>query len=97
MVLTTSSFPISNFYFKILPMYILEKIWGTGTSLDTVQMGTRGIAVFIIALLLIRVSGRRSFGIRSPLDNIIVILLGAILSRAVVGASPLYLWSLPAW
>ncbi|AYZ35361.1 DUF421 domain-containing protein [Chryseobacterium indologenes] len=88
MVLTTSSFPISNFYFKILPMYILEKIWGTGTSLDTVQMGTRGIAVFIIALLLIRVSGRRSFGIRSPLDNIIVILLGAILSRAVVGASP---------
>jgi len=67
---------------------IWDKIWGSGTSLNCLQMSCRGIAVFFIALILIRLSGRRSFGIGTPLDNIIVILLGALLSRAVVGASP---------
>jgi len=50
-------------------------------------MCCRGIAVFFIALALIRISGRRSFGVRTPLDNIIAILLGATLSRGIVGAS----------
>jgi len=76
-------FHINN---KIMDWFI--KLWGEGKDLDTIQMCSRGIATFIIALVLIRISGRRSFGIRTPLDNIIVILLGAVMSRAVVGASP---------
>jgi len=69
-------------------MEIFNEIFGDGKDLNALQMSSRGIAVFFIALLLIRLSGRRSFGVRTPLDNIIVILLGAVLSRAVVGASP---------
>lgn len=68
-------------------MDIIIKIFGEGKDLDTLQMTCRGIVVFFIALILIRISGRRSFGVRSPLDNIVLILLGAVLSRAVVGAS----------
>jgi uncharacterized membrane protein YcaP (DUF421 family) len=69
-------------------MNLLIEIFGQGKNLSTMQMSCRGIAVFMLALVLIRVSGRRSFGIRTPLDNIILILLGATLSRGIVGASP---------
>ena len=70
-------------------MDILGEIFGQGKDLTALQMGTRSILLFIIAFILIRVAGRRSFGMRTPLDNIITILLGAVLSRAVVGASAL--------
>lgn len=68
-------------------MDLIIQIFGEGKDLTVLQMSCRGIVVFFIALLLIRVSGRRSFGVRTALDNIISISLGAILSRAVVGAS----------
>ncbi|PTR00081.1 uncharacterized protein DUF421 [Mucilaginibacter yixingensis] len=69
-------------------MESLLKIFGEGEHLDAVQMSCRGVVMFLIMLVLIRISGRRSFGMRTALDNIIAVSLGAIMSRAVVGASP---------
>lgn len=66
----------------------LIMLFGQGTDLTTLQISLRTVVVFMVCLVLIRIAGRRSFGMRMAFDNVLLILLGAILSRAVVGASP---------
>jgi uncharacterized membrane protein YcaP (DUF421 family) len=67
---------------------MLTEYLGSGAHLSISQMMLRGVVVFAFTLLMIRISGRRSLGQHSPFDACITVLLGAILSRAVVGASP---------
>ena len=65
-------------------------LFGSGADLNALQMVDRGIAVFVLTLAMIRLSGRRSFGQRRPFDACVTVLLGSVLSRAVVGASPFW-------
>lgn len=67
---------------------LFDTLFGSGDELDALQMSLRAAAVFLLALTMIRVSGRRSFGQHRPFDACATVLLGAVLSRAVVGASP---------
>lgn len=66
----------------------MYKLFGEGKELNALQMGDRAFVMFFITLILIRITGMRAFGTKSAFDNIIVIMLGALLSRAVVGVSP---------
>ena len=63
-------------------------LFGSGPDLSPFQMGFRGFVMFFITLVLIRIGGMRIFGKNSAFDNIIIIMLGAVLARGVVGASP---------
>ncbi len=69
-------------------MHWLATLLGEGKDLNLLQMSLRAFIVFIAALVMLRVTGQRTFGNRSALDNVVMIILGAILSRAVTGSSP---------
>ncbi|KAA2238409.1 DUF421 domain-containing protein [Chitinophaga agrisoli] len=70
-------------------MVSLLNLLGQGEHLTPLQMSVRAALIFFVALVLIRLGGLRLFGKKTALDSIVVIMLGAILARAVVGASPL--------
>ena len=69
-------------------MQHLHDFFGHTTDLTILQMSVRAIVVFFFALILVRLLGMRAFGIKSAFDTCIIIILGAILGRGVVGASP---------
>ena len=71
-------------------MGIIIELFGEGKDLNALQMTCRTVVMFIIALAFIRIAGIKTFGRNSAFDNVIIIMLGAILSRGVVGASSFF-------
>lgn len=69
-------------------METIIKLFGEGEKLSWYQMSMRGVVIFVATLIMLRIAGQRTFGKRSPVDNVIIIILGAVLGRGIVGASP---------
>jgi len=71
-------------------MEFLNHWWGIKDDITPLEIAARSAVMFIIALLLIRMAGMRPFGKGENFDKIITFLIGAILSRGVVGATPFF-------
>lgn len=69
-------------------MHDLTQWWGIKENIGPVEIAARSAVMFVIALVLLRVAGMRPFGKGESFDKIITFLIGAILSRGVVGATP---------
>lgn len=67
---------------------MIETLFGSGDDLTSFQMGARALGLFALMLLLVRIAGRRMFSSKSSFDIAILIMLGAVLSRVITGASP---------
>ena len=68
-------------------IYTLFTLLGTSENLSILQMVARGLVVFVLALIMLKTARKKTFGKRSVADNVIMIMLGAILSRGIVGPS----------
>jgi uncharacterized membrane protein YcaP (DUF421 family) len=63
-----------------------KDLFGTDKEdLNALQMMVRTLVTFLLALVLIRVAGIRSFGSKSAFDIVLSITVGAVLSRCITG------------
>ncbi|RYZ19524.1 MAG: hypothetical protein EOO16_19675, partial [Chitinophagaceae bacterium] len=71
-------------------MEFLNHYWGIKENISPLELSARAVVMFLVSLLLLRLSGMRPFGRENTFDTIITFLIGGILSRGVVGATPFF-------
>lgn len=71
-------------------MDFLTQWWGVKDNITPFEVILRGATMFIVLLVLLRSTGMRPFGKGSVFDNVIIILLGSVLGRGVVGGTPFF-------
>ena len=59
-------------------------------SLSFFQISLRGVIMFFVALVLARMSDRRSLTKKSPFDVVLLVLLASVMARAVNGNSAFF-------
>ena len=65
-----------------------ELIFGVEHNVSLAQMCARAFIVFLYGLLMLRLSGRRTFAQFSAVDMVISFIVGSALSRAMTGSAP---------
>jgi uncharacterized membrane protein YcaP (DUF421 family) len=70
-------------------MAILIALFGTQNHVTLFQECARAVLIFTYGLILLRLSGRRTFGHWSALDIVISVIVGSALGRAMTGSAPL--------
>lgn len=65
------------------------RLFGVMNHLSLGQECARAVLIFLYGLLLLRLTGRRTFGHWSALDVIMSIIVGSALARAMTGSAPL--------
>jgi len=68
----------------------MEAIFGGMKDLTTGQECARAVLIFFYGLIMLRLSGRRTFAHMSAIDMIISIIVGSNLSRAMTGGVPFW-------
>src|SRR5512145_346611 len=82
---------VSNMSFHDLEAAVRWALGADDAQLTIGQMGLRAAVIYVVALVLVRLShGRRLFGNFAAFDVILSIIIGSVLSRAVNVSAPFF-------
>jgi len=87
----TKFFPAVHSYSMNAFLNFFETLLGLGVEphdLTFVQISLRGIIVFLATLMMVRFGTKRSLAHKTPFDAILLVILAAVLSRAINGSAP---------
>jgi uncharacterized membrane protein YcaP (DUF421 family) len=59
-------------------------------DLTFVQISSRGIIVFLVTLITMRLGHKRSLSRKTPFDAVLLVILAAVLSRAINGSAAFF-------
>lgn len=71
-------------------MKFLNDYWGLNENISPLELAARAAVMFLVAMIMLRIAGMRPFGRGNTFDVIITFLIGGILSRGVIGATPFF-------
>ena len=70
-----------------------ETLLGLGVEprdLTFIQISLRGITVFLVTLATVRIGHKRSLSRKTPFDAVLLVILAAVLSRAINGSAAFF-------
>jgi uncharacterized membrane protein YcaP (DUF421 family) len=67
----------------------MDTIFGTSHDITAAQECARAALIFVYGLVMLRLSGRRTFAQWSALDVVMTIVIGSALSRTMTASAPL--------
>jgi uncharacterized membrane protein YcaP (DUF421 family) len=70
-----------------------ETLLGLGVEprdLTFIQISLRGIIVFLVTLATVRIGHKRSLSRKTPFDAVLLVILAAVLSRAINGSAAFF-------
>jgi uncharacterized membrane protein YcaP (DUF421 family) len=59
-------------------------------DLSALQLSARGVVILFAALILVRIGAKRAMARKTPLDMIMIVIVGSLLSRSINGSGPLF-------
>jgi len=72
---------------------LLQPLFGIGVQpkdLTFLQVSTRGVVVFIAALIMVRLSSKRSLAEKTAFDAVLVVIIGSMLARVINGSEAFF-------
>jgi uncharacterized membrane protein YcaP (DUF421 family) len=72
---------------------LLQTLLGIGSEpkeLTFLQVSIRGIIVFVVTVIAVRLSTKRSLAEKTAFDAVLVVIIGSMLARAINGSGPFF-------